>query len=397
MQIWDLIVSIFTIFVTIEIPVRLAFGLKSHGFMLVLDWLITIIFVADMIRHMRSSRKLWLFADILPAIPVFILPLAPQFQFFRLLKLLRIMERMRKWLRSESYNTNLMRLVIFAFWLALISHWIACGWLEMRGIAPGLDEVSNYIQALYWCITTLTTVGYGDITPSTNLETLYTMMVMMMGVAVYGYVIGSVASILSKIDPARTRHREIVEKITAFMRYRQIPLRLQRRILDYYEYLWTKRLGYNEAAAVASLPPTLRAEVSLVLNQEIIEKVPLFAGASDEFIRAIAVKMHPRIYLPYDYIIRASEIGDEMYFISRGKVEVISPDGGTIYATLTGGDFFGEMALLYDQPRTANVRSIGYCDLYTLNKNDFNSILALHPEVAERIKSIADKRSEDNK
>ena len=45
MQVWDLIVSLFTVFVTIEIPVRLAFGLKSHGFMLVLDWLITVIFI----------------------------------------------------------------------------------------------------------------------------------------------------------------------------------------------------------------------------------------------------------------------------------------------------------------------------------------------------------------
>jgi voltage-gated potassium channel len=81
-----------------------------------------------------------------------------------------------------------------------------------------------------------------------------------------------------------------------------------------------------------------------------------------------------------------------MYFISRGTVEIIAPDGATVLTTLTDGQFFGELALLFSQPRTANVRAVNYCDLYTLDKDTFDLVLTRYPEFAAHIKKEADKR-----
>ncbi|MCI0694317.1 ion channel [candidate division KSB1 bacterium] len=129
----------------------------------------------------------------------------------------------------------------------LSAHWIACGWLALRGISAASDDWTNYLRALYWTIQILSTVGYGDLTPVTNAQTLYTMGVMIVGVGVYGYIIGNVASLLANIDPAKAQHLANMERLTAFMNYRNIPPRLQKRLRDYYAYLWEKRMSFDES------------------------------------------------------------------------------------------------------------------------------------------------------
>ncbi|MCG6879605.1 MAG: cyclic nucleotide-binding domain-containing protein, partial [Deltaproteobacteria bacterium] len=239
---------------------------------------------------------------------------------------------------------------------------------------------------------TLTTVGYGDIIPKTNLQMAYTMVVMVLGVGVYGYVIGNVANLLTNMDMARAHYLANMEKLATFLKYRSIPNSLQRRIYDYYSYLWEHRLGYDESAVLSGLPPSLQGEVSLLLKREFIEKVPFLKGGGLELIRDIAFELRPVIFTPGTYIFRAGEIGRHMYFISHGTVEVISPDGKTIVATLGEGDLFGEIALLFSQPRSATVRAMDYCDLYTLDKDTFERVLTHYPEFAEYIKEVAEKR-----
>jgi voltage-gated potassium channel len=83
-----------------------------------------------------------------------------------------------------------------------------------------------------------------------------------------------------------------------------------------------------------------------------------------------------------------------MYFISRGLVEVIAADGETILATLSDGDFFGEIALLFSQPRTAGVRAVDYCDIYALEKETMERILAHYPDFAMHVRDEGRKRQE---
>jgi Cyclic nucleotide-binding domain/Ion channel len=409
-RLWDLLITATMAFVAIEVPEHfvLEYNITAHP---VVYWLVTLVLCVDvfvqwyrMIPQLGSpaenSRRWaiapdigWLIVDLVAAIPFRVLPGGAVFELLRLLKLARIAQLMGRWQRQAVQNAQILRLVFFVCWLFITAHWLACGWLAIGGIDMEADEFSKYLRALYWCITTLATVGYGDIVPKTNLQTVYTMVVMLLGVGVYGYVIGNVTTLVANMDLAKTHYREKMERLAAFMRYRNIPPTLQRRLRDYYAYLWENRLGYDESSVLADLPDSLRTEVAVFLRRDFIERAPLFQGASHELVREMALQLRPVVFTPGDFIFRAGQYGYNMYFISRGTVEIIAPDGIAVLTTLTDGQFFGELALLFSQPRTASVRAVDYCDLYTLDKDTFDHVLTRYPEFAAHIKEVADERN----
>ena len=132
--------------------------------------------------------------------------------------------------------------------------------------------------------------------------------------------------------------------------------------------------------------------MALQINREIIEKVPLFQTAGEDLIREIVLNLTPVVFTPGDTIVTAGEVGFQMYFISQGSVDVLSADEQTVYATLTAGQFFGEIALLLSMPRTATIRAREYCDLYRLDKENFDRVIQRYPDFAERINELAEKR-----
>ncbi len=415
LRIWDVILTLSVSAAALTTPLRLVMNLQPRGFVLYMDELLTLIFGLDIVlrwlqrRQAQPAKKedgappkpelypfVWLTLDVLAALPLGLVFNHAWWEIFRLLKLARVGQFMRQWRKRAVKSSNVLQLAFFLYWLLLSVHWIACGWLALRGVTAG-EETSNYLRALYWAVQTFSTVGYGDITAANDAQTLYALVVMLIGVGVYGYLIGNVASLLANIDPAKVHHLQNLEKLTAFMNYRSIPPEIQKRIRDYYDYLWEKRLSYDESTVISELPPSLKTQVSLFLKRDIIAKVPLFQGASDEFIKEIALQMKPLVFMPGDYVYHAGEQGRDMYFISKGTLEVVSKDDAQVFATLTDGDFFGEIALVLNEPRTASVRAVTFCDLYRLDKEVFEHVLRDHPEIGAQITSKAKTRRASDK
>jgi glucose-6-phosphate 1-dehydrogenase len=128
-----------------------------------------------------------------------------------------------------------------------------------------------------------------------------------------------------------------------------------------------------------------------VINRDVLEKVPLFAGASAVFLQSVALVLKPDTYEPGSNVVTLGDAGNEMYFIARGETEVLGPDGA-VMAKLGTGDFFGEASLLLSQPRNATVRAKTACDVYVLEKADFLRVLKDHPRIARSILEIAKTR-----
>jgi CRP-like cAMP-binding protein len=124
------------------------------------------------------------------------------------------------------------------------------------------------------------------------------------------------------------------------------------------------------------------------MQASFFRKFPLFADLDDRELTAIAAVAKSRHYAKDDVIFHADESGDVFCLIREGQVKVtmISPEGKEIILSILGpGDFFGEMALLDDEPRSATVVATENLDLVTIWRSDFLQILAENFSITRKV------------
>jgi CPA2 family monovalent cation:H+ antiporter-2 len=126
-----------------------------------------------------------------------------------------------------------------------------------------------------------------------------------------------------------------------------------------------------------------------------MSKFPVFGDLNADQRAELLSLFKPRSAAPGERVIRAGDVGTEMFFISSGAVEVAIGDRKKI--PLGPGDFFGEMALLSGERRTADVTAIDYCLFLVLTKVDFDKFIASYPHLRQRINEIAARRAEENR
>ena len=250
--------------------------------------------------------KGWFLIDFLAIFPLTMI-LGPGWEWAKLLRLLRlahIASFMQKIAKANIINASFLRMFILAFWVTLFAHCATCGWVALGAgnIGPEwqAEKYLLYLRSFYWAVTTIATIGYGDVTPITPPQTLFTILIEIMGAGFYGYVIAIFAGLISNLDAARKKFTEQIDEINTFMRFRKIPLNLQNQIRGYYDYLWESRRGHNEAHVLADLPPSLKLKVSIFTNQAMLEKVPIFEGAGEALVKELVLHLKPIILTPSD-------------------------------------------------------------------------------------------------
>jgi voltage-gated potassium channel len=224
--------------------------------------------------------------------------------------------------------------VLVLFLMVLFLGSVAEYFLE-RDVQPA--TFGNVPSALWWAVVTLTTTGYGDAVPITPLGRLVAGVVMICGLGVFG--------------------------------------------------LWTGILATGFAAETR--------RDNFLKTWESVSKVPFFANLGPAAIADVTHMLRTIDLPPRTLVIRKGQQGDCMYFIAAGAVEVDLP--GNKKVQLGEGAFFGEMALLGNNLRSANISTTQLSKLLVLDLVDFRMLMARHPDLAETIDAEANRRAQENK
>jgi hypothetical protein len=341
-------------------------------------------------KHLKSSR----FAkDALASLPVELLCLAPQVGVgaFHRLRLIRLVRGMRLFEYTEllersvgkamggvrvSASMSLLCRIFLVF--VLTNHLCCCAWFgihrfEVAGsgggpgkkpsslhstwattsvlplshydegagrlticdagdsvAAPFLREGDCYTRAFYMVTSTLTSVGYGDIYPTNNVETLWGLCVVLLACVLFASIIGAWQALLKQVDETGDNaFKDKITRLLTYMDYREFNPELKNAVVLHYTHLWhSTRCLDQQDQIVSELPAPLRMEIAHVVVGNALAKVPVLLDCAPQRVRMmLAAAMRKQIAAANTHIYEVGDIGWEVFFIGSGAVRVLlSPE-----------------------------------------------------------------------
>ena len=133
---------------------------------------------------------------------------------------------------------------------------LSCGGYKQPPMCE--DRGLQYVVSLYWAVTTLTTMGYGDIGSQQPWEYAFSVVVMLMGVSCYAYIASNISIVLSSLDQEKTEMRDHLDKLEHFMFHKRITRDLRRRLRAYFKDAFCSHFAIDQFKQVAFHATRLR-------------------------------------------------------------------------------------------------------------------------------------------
>ena len=325
------------------------------------------------------------------------------FRIFRLIKLLRLyriqrlIEALRLYYPQSVFVINTTQLMLCLF---LVAHWMCCvwfsfgyhdgGWVHRDGLMEILDGddgptlvpieglvIYEWLSSFYWAITTMTTIGYGDISAKTISERGIACLVMILGCGFFAWSTGTITYLMTAKPHCEARFKDSLDDLIEFMESNDLPLPLRRKLTDYYALKFPTMRMHDDDAVLGGLPVGLRKEVRTQLFADTLKKSWFFHGITGSAAFGEIANHLTLIFKTEDIAVTtAGEFPDALYFVRKGTLDVYF--GGKHIGEARANDVFGESALLglsRDGRRLRTVTCRTMCELCALSKEHFHELL----------------------
>jgi hypothetical protein len=450
-MIWNLLVVILLLYTATIMPYRVCFNLLQSSEWIIFDFCVDLFFLLDIVVNFNTaiisiseklnfSRKAiaihyiktWFLIDFISCFPFdFILGqnkglpynklirIIRVSRLYRLLKIIKLLKLIR-FVRSQyietiitesKFKSTTSRIIGFLLALALIVHISGCIWYYIGKIdeestenwifrhhIDDLSDYDTYVSSIYFVFTTLTTVGYGDITPMTNTEKCFTMILMGFGVGYYSYVIGSLSSSIKNSDQAALAIKSKYQGFKEFSKLIELHPNIVSRVKHFIKLNLYKTYTENIhiELILKDLPSNLREDLMTYLNSDIVGKFDYFKEKPKNFVNGLISQMILYSYSYMEILYEENDFPEEVYFIKSGRI-FLKIQESLIFRTFNEGSYFGEIEIFEDTHRDSTaVIGSSSADLYTLNKTHFLDILKEYEEVYETTVRVSKIRKAKN-
>lgn len=299
------------------------------------------------------------------------------------------------------------RLLCFFCSFIVFCHLLACLWFGFLSftsldsnnwvIAYGMDLTDDdselYLASLYFVITTLSTVGFGDIKPVNDSERILCILIMVVGVFFYSYTIGSITAIMTRSQRKEFKLQEQIRIMRELSKKFKIKKSLYRKIKGALQYQDAK--NSNREVLLGSLPYKLSAQLSCLIHRDLLENNEFFSNKPSGFIYKVVEDLKPLKLRMNEILYKRGRPCDEckfylVYFIMSGSIAFYEED--KIYHTITEGQYFGDVELFLYEERKTNTKALRTSELLSLGKNDLFYALRLYEDTKILMIVKADRR-----
>jgi CRP-like cAMP-binding protein len=287
----------------------------------------------------------------------------------RLIKVTRFLRMLRTAARLEEELGHLLhnsvRFIKFFSLMALFIHLCACMWYatiaytECRiprsnpviGYAPcgcddgedcrdwnwlikysgGQDQYdmfygnqSTYMVSLYYSVVTLSTLGYGDITPANDTEQVVAAMLALGGAIMFSVLIGSIGTLITTGNVIARYMDESVLSFVDLCRFKSVSSGLEKKVRKQVDYIMIK--APHRFIEIDVLHRTMQDEILEQIGHDLFGHIDFFKDLTTDYKSRLVRILRPGKYNQGDYVYKTREIATEMYWVARGAVSIVKED-----------------------------------------------------------------------
>ncbi|CAG9311827.1 unnamed protein product [Blepharisma stoltei] len=338
-------------------------------------------------------------------------------RLFRLIQISRIfsdsvgqnefMDNIQKLLRLKQSALRLIKTFGAIF---LIIHIMACFWYmsyALDNYNPNswvvrlgyvdYTQPAKYSLSMYWAVTTLCTVGYGDINALTVLERSLAMGWMMFALFFISFTVGSLSSMLAGLDTKEKLLISKLEIIDEFAKDVHLSLDLRQKLRKALKYS-SENPGYSLIAKqniLNEIPRNLRYEISIEMHRGAAKRLPFFIHRDEAFVSLVVPFLRDNFFEQGSLFYSEGEYADEIYFLLKGRAHYIQKDG-IIYKSIQKDSYFGDIEVLRGIDRKYTIQAGIDCDVLIMNKELVRLIEKEFPTIFKQMHEIADARDRAN-
>lgn len=371
-------------------------------------------FIVDAIKTIPVGALLSFLFTVDKAVVLMLTAASQTVGFLRLGTMLNYFRQITLHMRISDTGHELLGLVMMTMF---IMHWLACAayliptisyyvsgslnpssWTQHAQL-PVNSSASNltylYEQSYLTALCHFLAAGHGQYrTSAVEEEALFSIMYII-GMAYIAYMIALVFEMVSCTRASESKYEDIVHQLNEYMRNKQLPHDLRKRLLLYYKHRFNMRY-FRETAILSTLSEQQRSELFLYSCRELIENAKLFHGVPKTFIGSLMTHLKNEVYLTNDVIVRAGSRAESMFFIDKGTVAEVLTTGKEV-RHLEDGEHFGEMPLVLEEARgkrIVNYVAVEVTECYRLEKKELLNCMAQHEQFAETLTKHARERYE---
>ncbi|XP_012534392.1 potassium voltage-gated channel subfamily H member 8 isoform X1 [Monomorium pharaonis] len=441
---WDWLILIATFYVAIIVPYNASF-INTDRPTMVSDVVVEVLFIFDIVFNFRTtyvsrkgevvsnSRSIavnyvkgWFFVDLVAALPFDFLYASDVYSgedsahsnihLVKLTRLLRLARLLQKMDRYSQYSAVILTMLMLFF--IVVAHWLACiwyviaekerlrndkdwdlGWIhtlaeKLKISVQNVTHTESYITALYFTCSSLTSVGFGNVSANTFSEKFFSICTMLIGALMHAVVFGNVTAIIQRMYSRRSLYQTKLRDLKDFLVLHQIPEELKQRMQDYFQTMWSLNHGIDVHETLKQFPEELRGDVSMHLHREILS-LPIFEAASQGCLKLLSLHIRNNFCAPGEFLMHKGDALSYIYYLCNGSMEVVQND--MVVAILGKGDLVGCDINVHLQhgnngggttgsgsvdvvKSSCDVKALTYCDLKCIHMPGLVEVLRLYPE-----------------